>query len=94
MKENNPKKGTAPLATVSKFIYSAMCCERLYYLLNQRRQTELCSLLAIRILIVKSCMRWRGIMIKGLSQDGGRAKFAENLQASPFDHLSNESTFK
>jgi len=31
---------------------------------------------------------------KGLSQDGGQAKLAENLHASPFnDDLSNDTTF-
>ena len=35
-----------------------------------------------------------GIGFKGLSQAGGRAKFAENLRASHFNgDLSNETTF-
>jgi len=38
------------------------------------------------------CIRWRGIF-KGLSEDGGYAKFSENLRAIPFKKdLSNETT--
>ncbi len=49
--------------------------------------------LGIRILIAYSCAKWHGIF-KGLSQDGGRAKLAEYLRASPFKkELSNETTY-
>jgi hypothetical protein len=34
------------------------------------------------------------LKLLGLSEDGGRAKFAENFRASPFNKdLSNETTF-
>jgi hypothetical protein len=43
----------------------------------------------------KPIIEWGGAEnFKGLSQDGGRVKFAENLRASPFnDDLSNDTTF-
>jgi hypothetical protein len=49
--------------------------------------------LGVRILRANSCPRWRGIF-KGLSQEGGRNNFSENLHASPFTKdLSNKATF-
>jgi hypothetical protein len=40
-----------------------------------------------------SCTRWRGIF-KGLSQDGGRTDFSENLHPSSFNkELLNETIF-
>jgi hypothetical protein len=49
--------------------------------------------LAIRILIANSCARCRWIL-KGISQDGGRADFCKILRASLFNNdLSNEPNF-
>ncbi len=49
--------------------------------------------LAIRFRIANSCTRWRGI-IKGLSQDGGRADCFKNLLASLISKdLSKEPNF-
>ncbi len=43
-----------------------------------------------RVLHLKWFPNWQ----IGLSEDRGRAKFAENLRASPFNNdLSNEATF-
>jgi len=50
--------------------------------------------LEIRFLIANYCTRCH-CNFKGLSQDGGRAKFAENLRAFPFNKdQPNESTFR
>ncbi len=45
--------------------------------------SELCAPLAIRILFVKYCKRWRCTFL-GLSQDGGWTDFYENLCDSLF----------
>jgi|LakMenEpi03Aug12_release.lakeMendotaPanAssembly.Ray.scaffolds.fasta_scaffold788452_1 hypothetical protein len=61
--------------------------------LNKRPQTELCALLAMRILIASSSTGWRGIF-KGFLQDRGRADCSKNLLVSLFNKgLSTEPTF-
>jgi hypothetical protein len=58
-----------------------------------KAQLEPWALLAIAFQIAKHCTRWRG-NFKGFSQDGGRAKIAKNIRASPFNKdLSNDTTF-
>jgi hypothetical protein len=53
---------------------------------KQKAQQELCTPLAIRILIANYQLpiTRRCCNFKGLSQAKGRAKVAENLRASPF----------
>jgi hypothetical protein len=51
------------------------------FFLSVRREHILPSL-GIRILIVKSCTRWHGIL-KGLSQDGGPGPICLKTSASP-----------
>ena len=63
------------------------------YDVKQKAQLELCVPLAIMLLIADIGTRWR-CNFEGLSQDGGRAKFAEKLRASPFnEYLSYQTTF-
>jgi hypothetical protein len=67
---------------------------------EQKPQLELCVPLAVKILIGNDCTRWC-FNFKGLSQDGGPAKFARNLlslslRLKPISIRSNskDSTFK
>jgi hypothetical protein len=64
-----------------------------YWQLREDACTPARSTLAIRILIDNICPR-RSRIFKGLSHDGGQAKLADNLCASPSNTvLSNETTF-
>jgi hypothetical protein len=63
------------------------------YVVNERPQLELCALLAIWILIANE-MYELARNFKGLSQDGGWAKFYKNLPVFIFNkNLSNEPNF-
>ncbi len=84
----------APLATAYKFDHSVVADS---YVMNKRPRTDLCAQLAIRFRIANSYTRWRGI-IKGHSQDGGRADFslikAFRMNLISAGSISLSSTFK
>jgi hypothetical protein len=84
--DDTKKKFNAPLE--SRFqIYSSRLCQSLYDV-KQKSQMELCTPSPITVRGGDRCN------FKGLSQEGGQAKLAENLRASPFDkELSNKISF-
>ncbi len=88
-------KFSAQLETVSKFAHSTIANKgNNMYVIDKRPKIELYASLAIRILIVNSCIRWR-CSFKGLSQNGECADFSKNLCSSLFNKdLSNEPIFR
>jgi hypothetical protein len=63
------------------------------YDVKQKPQLELCASMAVRFLIANDCTRCP-CNFKGLSQDGRRAKFAENILSSPYNaDLSIDTNF-
>jgi hypothetical protein len=70
-------------------IFSSRLCQS-FYDVTQKLQLELCAPLEIRIAVRGACH-----CFKGLSQDPGRTKVAENHLASAFivKDLSNETIF-
>jgi|LakMenEpi03Aug12_release.lakeMendotaPanAssembly.Ray.scaffolds.fasta_scaffold3217265_1 hypothetical protein len=75
------KKFTPKVTINSEILHPALA---ILYDVTENAQLELFAPLAIRFLIANYCTR-RGCNFKGLLQAGGRAKFAENLRASPFN---------
>ncbi len=59
---------------------------------KQKARLELCVPLAVTILLANYCTRWH-CNFKGLSQDGGRPKLAENLLTSPINNELSNKTF-
>jgi hypothetical protein len=89
-KDDNKKMFTPPLETYSKF--SSHLCQSVYDV-KQKALLELCEPVSMRFPIARYCKRWR-CNFKGLSQDVGREKYAENHRASPFNKdLSNKEGF-
>ncbi len=77
--DDNQKKFFPQLAIDTNFFHSAFVNPCTMY--NQRRSQNgmrLAAHLAIKSLMANYCIRWRRIL-KGLSEDGGRADFSKKL---------------